>query len=119
MWPYHRWRKSFGIIGYVCTRCLRNNRGWQRAWKAPAPCVNCGRPVAHDYHRLTPKHVVCGAACKGALRNKPHLLRAPLHEFPCLMCTETFLAKRPDAFYCSSSCRQQAYRQRRRAKAEP
>jgi hypothetical protein len=59
--------------------------------------------------------MVCGQACKRALRNKPHLLRAAPHEFPCVMCSETSLAKRSDAFYCSSSCRQRAYRQRRRA----
>jgi hypothetical protein len=117
MWPYHKWRASFRGVGYVCARCVRDTGDWHRAWKTPAPCVNCGRPVVHDYYRQTPKRVVCGPKCKQAVRDKPHLRLAPLHEFHCEMCGKLFLAKRSDAFYCSSLCRLRASRERRHAEA--
>jgi hypothetical protein len=113
MWPYHKWRASFRGVGYVCARCVRNTRDWHREWKRSVPCVNCGRPVVHDYSRLTPKRAVCGPACKQEVHNKPHLRLAPLHEFHCEMCGKLFLAKRSDAFYCSAPCRLRASRQSR------
>jgi hypothetical protein len=49
------------------------------------------------------------------VRTKPHE-RLTSYEVTCTGCGATFTATRPDARYCSSPCRQRAYR--RRAKAD-
>jgi hypothetical protein len=115
--PTHAWRKRFGAVAYICARCARK---WDpvRSWGQPRQCENCGRTVIHDWgRRPIPQHVVCGQECRRAIRNKPRPRRGPLPERRCPMCVRPFQPPRMDALYCSSPCRQRAYRQRHRAEA--
>ena len=78
-------------------------------------CLNCGKPVGNRN----------GTYCSRACRNK-HLTRKDMVEEPkyprtCQYCGEEFLARRPNAKYCSTRCNhaQQHVVRRERQGARP
>ena len=78
------------------------------------PCQGCGRPV-HDEWRLPPReHVSCCDACEPkAKAASARAKRAKKREGTvCVSCGKSFTPSRNDAEYCSSVCRQRAYRRR-------
>lgn len=103
-----------------------------RHWTDPEPCLGCGRLVSHPKHAawraladwvhyqqpdLAPR-VFCGGDCKRrvlAVEAKSCRLTAAAERGPvrCATCAGEFTPARHDARYCSSACRQKAYRERR------
>jgi hypothetical protein len=71
-------------------------------------CAICGRSFTGDRRRRT-----CGKlSCQRALHTmNAHSLRPPPRV--CIICGVEFMSARGNARYCSSPCRQRAYRQRR------
>jgi hypothetical protein len=79
----------------------------------PEPCHGCGRMVAVRTRRGQRKVVACSERCAWTARNRRRAtVAAILRRRRCLACNEAFAAPRSDARYCSSACRQRAYRQR-------
>jgi hypothetical protein len=99
-------------IAPVCERCKSE---W-RYFFPPKPCMTCERPVHNlDTDRLR-EWVVCCEACLSAARAQEarrwrHLDR---DSRDCEHCGDSFEPTRTDARFCSSACRQSAYRERNR-----
>jgi hypothetical protein len=99
-------------IAPVCEPCRSN----YTEFAGPRPCLNCGRPVHQELSRRFRLHCVCCSDCGDAVRikaarDKRAQDREPAP--PCLECFETFEPTRADAQFCSSACRQRAYRKRK------
>lgn len=82
-------------------------------------CRACGREVngdSYDFRHSTPH---CSDKCYWTLINRRKrsdilLLRKPIY---CEVCSTEFTPSRTDSRYCSSKCRQKAYRQRKNESA--
>ena len=96
----------------VCERCAsvvsRTFSG------PPQPCEACGRPV-HQYQEHRRDRTVCCAACERVARLTATKQRRSETRGTrkCDTCGETFEPTRTDALFCSSVCRQRAYRRRK------
>jgi hypothetical protein len=93
-------------------------RRFQAQWRS-RPCKCCDRPVYIRTKQKTPRHVVCSATCGQAAklaqaRNRRAQLRP---KATCETCGKLFPPLRIGARFCSSPCRQRAYRQRQHAEA--
>jgi len=106
-------------------------------WTTPGPCLGCGRLVAHprnarwrrrsrDWeHHGDPglpavPRVFCSTDCKRRVlsveaRGRRLAAAAERGKLRCVVCEREFEATRHDARYCSSGCRQRAYRKRKAA----
>jgi hypothetical protein len=116
------WREHMALVEFlrpwavvpVCERCVG---GVARTLADPAqPCAGCGRPV-HQYMNQQRTHVVCCEACAriarlAARRQQRTEARGP-RQCENESCGETFEPTRTDGRFCSSRCRQQAYRKRK------
>lgn len=97
-----------------CSQCSIRARysGWR------APCVTCGRTVVDTtmtHVRDCRGHVIaCSDACRRGEHARRKAERRERHPRPCDVCGEHFTPTRADGRYCSSPCRQRAYRQRQR-----
>lgn len=115
-----RWTQEF-----LCIDCV-NNRGryedvpWStwcarqmgRTWRDYQNwCAHCGRPFLGVATRRWCSEA-CGEAARAARRDRT---RPPIPARRCEMCGELIDATRGDAKFCSSACRQKAYRQRKAA----
>jgi hypothetical protein len=101
---------SFLILPH-CPECGAKAAGSWRARRAkPWPCEACGRPVV-DTGYLPPDHTACGSPCREEARKVRR--RAQHDEQACATCGKPFTPTRADAAYCSSACRQRAYRERK------
>jgi hypothetical protein len=99
-------------IAPVCARC--KPRGGFLFLPAQ-PCITCGRPVHDDDTLLARKWTICCEACArvarlAAARQRRSEARGTRK---CDICGETFEPTRTDARFCSSICRQRAYRRRK------
>jgi len=74
-------------------------------------CDYCGRPFLGELARRWCS-AACGEAGRAARRDRR---RPPLPERRCDDCGELLAGGRSDARYCSSACRQRAYRRRQAA----
>jgi hypothetical protein len=120
------WRVSVGysLIYYPpavqswCAACASQPFHCRR-WHLARPCVHCGRTVVFDAARRIPQHAVCGDACRYAVRLAQARARRVCRrqQVACMTCAALFPPKRTDARFCSSICRQRAYRQRQHADA--
>jgi hypothetical protein len=130
------WRRMFGRQSVIiaCAKCRNDppkSRGWRGAgdlftfdgferahWYPAKPCSHCGRPVFVDRYRRGLRYFVCGDECRVAIYNanarKSAKQKAPriVPQKRCAKCDELFTPSRSDAEYCSSKCRQSAYRGR-------
>ena len=86
----------------------------------PYFCPDCKRPITGagglpaSHHRGWRNHCApCGH--KGVLREARDRRRRRRADRACAACGQTFTPARSDGRYCSSACRQKAYRQRRQA----
>jgi hypothetical protein len=88
-------------------------------WHPAQPCEQCGRPVIFQGSRRIPFHAVCGDGCRYAVKLAQARARSAQRrpKATCETCGEAFTAKRTHARFCSSPCRQRAYRQRRHTEA--
>lgn len=102
----YRW-----TVAPVCATCAQW-WSWEDDGSIP-PCTTCRRPVV-DLARTARRHwrPTCCAACARAAINAER--RERRGERACSTCGTGFTPSRADAAYCSSACRQRAYRGRRR-----
>jgi hypothetical protein len=73
-------------------------------------CAHCHRPLRIFSYPPRARHVFCCRRCIRAWYRRPKSIRGPK---PCVTCGVPFRAKRCGAKFCSSACRQRAYRQRK------
>jgi hypothetical protein len=121
------WRVSigYGLMYYPpavqswCAACAATLAG--RRWHPEQPCEQCGRPVFFTASRRIPLHAVCGDACRSAVKLAQARTRrartSRQRQATCMACGTLFSPRRTDALFCSSPCRQRAYRQRQHAEA--
>jgi len=93
----------------LCPGCVPSDL--QRSWRKYRDCHWCGRRRYYGCASQLPRNYCCYEClrlAKNARRRKP---RRTIY-MVCVGCEETFTAQRRDAEYCSSACRQRAYRGR-------
>lgn len=102
-----------------------------RSWRAPRPCEGCERPVVNhvsvrpgyrrdgwyvrtlDYGDEGTWRVFCSERCRRAVFRVEKKLNRQRELVNCATCGERVDARRADSRYCSSACRQRAYRRRK------
>jgi hypothetical protein len=103
----------------LCTECAAKLH--YQEWRPPLTCDHCGCPVILNGRRPQPTVVACGKACQIGVYNKRARARRKVTnaQVTCAAasCGKPFTPKRTDALYCSSACRQSAYRDRTEARA--
>lgn len=126
--------------GHYFPACACPGGRGDRKWLEPEPCAFCGRLVANDRETADPHKFVrewihwkedgtprvrtfCSEDCRRSVTRveaKAKRMKARAAR-PCQACGETFEAGRSDSAYCSSACRQRAYRKRasERSMADP
>ena len=111
--PIYRFRagRRGGATAIRCSDCAAGMTFWN--WDPPSPCEGCGRPVSYRRDYRFRHHVTCGQpVCLLAVRAAAARARREPAELHCRMCGRLVPSKRPDTLYCSSPCRQRAYRRR-------
>jgi hypothetical protein len=116
--PIHRvslsWFHHDVCVLLVCRVCAIRIASKYRKWREPIVCEGCGRPVVHDVNRQPPRDAICSEqCCRTVQAAKARERRQSRLRLRVCMCGIEFKPTRPDARYCSSPCRQKAYRQRR------
>jgi hypothetical protein len=114
-----RERIAYGIsYGLGADMCLGHSVEWVTVCESCATaveqanachecrCAGCSQPM------LTPSmgHEVCSSRCA---RRYMRRLKSERKKAYCETCNQLFVPKRTDANYCSSACRQWAYRRRK------
>src|SRR5208337_632246 len=102
-------------LSSLCGTCQDKERAYLWGFRPSEPCHNCGRPVAITFkRRKPPKHLACGEKCRITLYNRNALARRRKVPQPatCEGCGSKFTPKRRDAKWCSTACKQHAYRVR-------
>jgi hypothetical protein len=94
----------------VCAQCVSK---W-RKFRPAAPCEGCGRPVHQEASYRSHRRTFCCEACERTARSTAARERRAdaRGTRQCETCGETFEPTRTNARFCSSPCRQRAYRQR-------
>jgi predicted nucleic acid-binding Zn ribbon protein len=121
-----RWRSPIGNCPRVqidtvplCESCLNQSERemleqpvWAeyRWYDSAEPCPGCGHPMRLGFpsSRRGRTRRVCSVACALKLYRAKRRVTTAI----CPVCTEAFEPRRKDSLYCSSACRQLAYRQR-------
>lgn len=102
------------LIGtYEDRRFARVHVAWfPPAREEPTPCEGCGRLVALPIDKRRAR-VTCSPRCLVAVsRSRRTRSVSSLAVAACLVCGETLLNVSPGRRYCSSACKQRAYRRR-------
>jgi hypothetical protein len=90
-----------------------NNKWAMEEYGRPVLCRHCGRQIFSEWRRKPIRHY-CSRDCENAAAS----LRGKLHRVNirgircCPECGQDFWPKRTDSLYCSSACKQRAYRKR-------
>jgi hypothetical protein len=87
----------------------------ERRYQSPVgACETCGRPLQTGRGILR-RYRLCSTRCASSFHARARRLRIAAEREPrtCLTCGERFDHGRSDIRYCSSTCRQRAYRERR------
>lgn len=74
-------------------------------------CLGCGRPVVFGDLRRR-KHAVCSQRCRIDAQRRERADYMASRRHTCTNCGEEYEPTRADSQYCSSACRQKAYRDR-------
>jgi hypothetical protein len=90
----------------VCEGCASPAEAAEAA--LTTSCSGCGLPLATTRNRSGRIVTVCSRACEQRIARKAKRLKKPC----CCVCKVRFTSARRDARYCSSACRQWAYRLR-------
>lgn len=103
-------------VAPLCERCRAD---WKE-FRGAEPCENCGRPVHQEYNRRIYLYTFCCSTCERAVRvAEARERRTDARDTrQCRTCGETFEPTRTDARFCSSACRQRAYRRRKAVTAD-
>lgn len=121
------WRE---VLGAACMACRETGHAGAPLHGAsrchpPRPCLGCGRPCATPVYwaidangdvtgNRPPGPALCSRACEIVAARRARIAAKPSRVRPCDVCQTTFTPPRSDGRYCSSRCRQAAYRARRR-----
>lgn len=97
----------------VCDACVTEQE--LEKVTADAVCEGCGQRMKH--HPYLPKST-CSNRCEQRARRKRRRALNTLQAI-CTICKATFWPERADAKFCSSGCRQKAYRRRRSRDRQP
>jgi hypothetical protein len=109
-----------GIV-HVCRKCEEErHQGWVSAtgrYLRTEPCDSCERPVlnlARLARRYRRSIIACSLACRKRIENARYPAKRYGHPTrrPCATCGAPFTPKRSEGLYCSSRCKQRAYRRR-------
>jgi hypothetical protein len=78
----------------------------------PVPCQGCGRLVCNETSYRDRRRITCSERCatKALYAEYRHRRAEARGTRVCPICNETFEPPRADAKFCSSPCRQKAYR---------
>ena len=120
------WYEKFGksSVGSLCRDCVTGPRApiircaQSQLWRPEMACEHCGRPVILSGRRPQPAHVACDKKCLKAMYNRRRRVpekrgyQRERHQHHCRRCGKIFLAVHLNAQFCSSACRQAAYRDR-------
>jgi len=115
----HKRRVDFGPgAAMICETCKPSFNGVSAIsdWHSSL-CAECGRKVYNSYQ---PKRTfLCSAECRQrrATRNEREKRKVDRGTKQCLRCETVFQPGRKVSLYCSSPCRQAAYRERLRFSA--
>jgi hypothetical protein len=106
--PFGRWRY---MRGPVCEQCV----GPTARSRPARPCEHCQRSVHQPNDFRSHRRTFCCELCERAARaTAARQQRSDARDTrPCEDCGEIFEPTRTDARFCSSPCRQRAYRKRR------
>jgi hypothetical protein len=77
-------------------------------------CEVCGREIAFARYRRS-RRTLCSFSCERELRNAPRRVVHPPRR--CGRCSAEYIPRRVDSRYCTNTCRQRAYRERKRTAA--
>lgn len=104
------WVTGGWMLESYCDDCVSKwHPSWRKARRDPSPCRGgCGALVSFwNWENIT----TCSERCSRLVQ----LERKRVHHDQrlCDVCLELFTPKRSDARYCSSACRQDAYRKRK------
>jgi hypothetical protein len=99
-----------------CEACPpKFSEDYPRRWLDPRPCDRCARLVYRERpQRKDSRYVTCSLDCRQAIHNANYRKRHPQwrHQRKCRLCGKAFTPKRTDAKFCSTACKQAAYRKR-------
>jgi hypothetical protein len=98
------------------TEC-RDCMGADRVVMRECACGHCQRPLFVPCDGVWRRHPFCCRSCEVAFYSARQLAKRARAPQPCPVCVQPFKGARADSKYCSSACRQKAYRHR--AAAEP
>jgi len=114
----------------VCANCGVTTVGpilrWGSSRREHVVCQSCCGPD-FEFHSCCPwcerpfqysgqgRRRYCTERCRRQASAVRTGRLGPAQEVPCAACGHTFIGRRADAVYCSSSCRQLAYRRRHQA----
>jgi len=99
---------------------------WRTRDRVSLPCAGCGRAIVLYLTDRPQERFYCSRLCHTAVTNRLRRERATAaraerepDKRPCEACGVVFVPARADARYCSSACRQRAYRARVSVTAQP
>jgi hypothetical protein len=97
-------------VAPVCERC----RADRREFRGAKSCENCARPVHQELNFRSHRRTFCCRTCEATVRiaEQKQQRSDARGTRQCETCGETFEPTRADARFCSSPCRQRAYRRR-------
>jgi hypothetical protein len=110
IWPWRHKR----LDHWLCLDCARSKYRTENSFADTGRCENCEREIRHwDLSQRMP--TACCAECRRLASNKRSRERRRItnETIACEKCGETFEPTRADARFCSSRCRQSAYRERK------
>lgn len=113
VWRIRMMAEAYNLTAACCQSCAESP--WSRiTFRPPKPCEGCGRPVHQQRDRIERGRVVCCTDCNSKARSRSRhsqkVARRGLRTCP--TCKEEFAPARADAIFCTSPCRQKAYRGR-------
>jgi hypothetical protein len=116
LWPYQSWRATGHVARVTCAPCEeRDAAGSAERHHWPArPCLVCGRPTRRDRSSRArePRVCCCSTPCLSTyIREQQRRRRPPIEPRDCVACQQPFTPRWRAGAYCSSACRQRAYRQ--------
>jgi hypothetical protein len=107
-------RVGWQMVCGACEAAASKASFFPPLWDQPRCCSQCARPVYMDSPQRKARYFVCGVEGRRAAHKASYRRMhppSPRVERQCL-CGAAFTPKRNEAKFCSSACKQRAYRAR-------